>query len=62
MSHPGGDDGCDELYISVDWMIWYFVSSLALALAGALVYVYYLKKGQFEKNEDVKYQMLREEE
>lgn len=43
-------------------MIWYLVSSLALAFTGAIVYVYYLKKGQFEKQEDVKYQLLREDD
>ena len=43
-------------------MIWYLVSSLAMALAGGVIYVYYLKKGQFEKQEDVKYQMMREDD
>ena len=43
-------------------MMWYLVSSIAMALAGAFVYVYYLKKGQFDKSEDVKYQMLRNED
>lgn len=43
-------------------MIWYIVSSIAMALSGALIYVYYLRKGQFEDPEDVKYQMFREDE
>ena len=43
-------------------MLWLIVSSFALGLAGMLVYVYYLSKGQFEDAEDVKYQMFRDEE
>ena len=38
------------------------MSSLILGLAGILVYVYYLRKGQFDDPEDVKYQMFRQEE
>lgn len=37
------------------------MSSLAGGLIGIGVYVYYMKKGQFEDPEDVKYQMFREE-
>jgi cbb3-type cytochrome oxidase maturation protein len=37
------------------------VSSLAMGLAGFLIYLYYLRKGQFEDPEDVKYQMFRED-
>lgn len=43
-------------------MIWCLVSSLALGLGGMLLYIYYLRKGQFDDPEDVKYQMFREEE
>jgi cbb3-type cytochrome oxidase maturation protein len=43
-------------------MIWFVVSSMAMALAGLAIYVYYFRKGQFEDMEDVKYQMFREEE
>lgn len=43
-------------------MLWYIVSTIAMALAGFVVYLYYLRKGQFEDPEDVKYQMFREEE
>lgn len=43
-------------------MIWLIVSSIALGLSGMLVYVYYLRKGQFDDPEDVKYQMFREED
>jgi cbb3-type cytochrome oxidase maturation protein len=42
-------------------MIWYIVSSIALGIAGLMVYVYYLQKGQFEDPEDVKYQLFRDE-
>lgn len=38
------------------------MSSLALGLGGLWVYVYYLRKGQFDDPEDVKYQMFRDEE
>ncbi len=43
-------------------MIWYIVSSIALGLAGLLVYLYYLNQGQFEDEEDVKYQLFRDED
>ncbi len=43
-------------------MLWYLTTTLAFALAGMLVYIYYLRKGQFEELEDVKYQMFRDEE
>jgi cbb3-type cytochrome oxidase maturation protein len=43
-------------------MIWLIVSSIALGLSGMLIYIYYLRKGQFEDPEDVKYQMFRDEE
>lgn len=43
-------------------MIWYISSSLAMGLAGIAIYIYYLRKGQFEDPEDVKYQMFRDEE
>lgn len=35
---------------------------MVMAIAGIVVYVYYLRKGQFEDPEDVKYQMFREED
>ncbi len=43
-------------------MIWCLVSSLVMGLGGMLLYVYYLRKGQFDDPEDVKYQMFRDEE
>ncbi len=43
-------------------MLWLIVSSIAFGGSGMLVYIYYLRKGQFEDPEDVKYQMFREEE
>lgn len=33
-----------------------------MGVAGFLVYLYYLRKGQFDSSEDVKYQMFREDE
>lgn len=43
-------------------MLWLIASSIAFGLAGILVYIYYLRKGQFDDVEDVKYQMFRDEE
>jgi cbb3-type cytochrome oxidase maturation protein len=43
-------------------MIWYIASALSMGLAGLLIYFYYLKKGQFDDPEDVKYQLFRDEE
>jgi cbb3-type cytochrome oxidase maturation protein len=40
----------------------YIISSLALGFAGLFVYIYYLKKGQFEDQEEVKYQIFHDEE
>lgn len=42
-------------------MIWCLISSLLLGLAGLAVYVYFLRQGQFDDPEDVKYQMFRED-
>lgn len=41
-------------------MFWYIASTFALGLAGMLIYVYYLRKGQFDDPEDVKYQLFRD--
>lgn len=43
-------------------MFWCLLSSLALGLAGMGIYIYYLRKGQFDDPEDVKYQMFRDDE
>ena len=43
-------------------MFWSLFSTIAMALLGVIVYIYYLRKGQFDDPEDVKYQMFREEE
>lgn len=43
-------------------MIVYIVLSLAMGLAGIAVYVYFLKQGQFDDPEEVKYQLFREDE
>jgi cbb3-type cytochrome oxidase maturation protein len=42
-------------------MIWCLASSLLLGLGGLAVYIYYLRQGQFDDPEDVKYQLFREE-
>lgn len=43
-------------------MLWCLGSSLLLGLGGMAVYVYFLRQGQFDDMEDVKYQMFRDEE
>ena len=42
-------------------MIWMIIGSIAAALAGLGLYIYYLRQGQFEDDEAVKYQLFREE-
>ncbi len=37
------------------------ISTFLGGVAGVIVYIYYLRKGQFEDPEDVKYQLFREE-
>ncbi|CDR34435.1 cbb3-type cytochrome oxidase assembly protein CcoS [Criblamydia sequanensis] len=41
-------------------MFSYVISSLALGLMSFIVYIFFLKKGQFDESEEVKYQMLRD--
>ena len=43
-------------------MIEQIMSSIALGLAGLLLYVYYARKGQFEDLEDTKYQLFRDDD
>lgn len=43
-------------------MIWYIASSLFMGLSGLFIYLYYMKKGQFDDPEDVKYQLFRDDE
>lgn len=62
MPDPSGDDGHYELHIPVDRMIWLIASSAAFGLAGLFIYMYYMRQGQFDDPEDVKYQMFRDED
>lgn len=43
-------------------MFWCLASSLLLGIGGMGVYIYFLRKGQFDDPEDVKYQMFRDDE
>lgn len=43
-------------------MFWCLMSSIILSLGGIMGYVYYLRKGQFDDHEDVKYQMFRDKD
>lgn len=42
-------------------MIWMIMGSFSAALAGLGLFIYYLRKGQFEDDEIVKYQLFRDE-
>jgi cbb3-type cytochrome oxidase maturation protein len=48
--------------LEVFYMMWYLASCLVLGLMGFAIYLYYLKQGQFDDVEDIKYQMFRDEE
>ena len=43
-------------------MIALITSSIAFGLGFFLVFIFYFKKGQFDDDEDVKYQIFRDEE
>ena len=43
-------------------MYWLIISSVVAGLAGLVAYIYFMKKGQFDDAEDVKYQMFRDED
>ena len=64
MPYTGCYDGCYELFIQMDRladMIWMIGSSIIAALIGLGLYVYFLQRGQFDDEEDVKYQIFRED-
>ena len=42
-------------------MIWMIIGSIVAALAGLGLYIYFLRKGQFDDDEEVKYQLFRDE-
>jgi hypothetical protein len=65
MPNSSCNDGRDELHLSVDWieiMMSYIAFSIASGLAGIAIYVYFMRQGQFEESEEIKYQLFREEE
>ena len=37
------------------------IGSIAASLGGLGIYIYYLRKGQFEDEEEIKYQLFRED-
>ncbi len=41
---------------------WTVIGTLIAGLGGLLVYVYYLRKGQFDDLEDVKYDLFRNDD
>lgn len=42
-------------------MLPYIIGSILTGIAGIVIYVYYLKRGQFDDLEDVKYQLFRDD-
>lgn len=42
-------------------IVWALITSILASLAGLAIYVYYLKKGQFDDSESIKYQLFRED-
>lgn len=64
MSHTSSNNGCYELLFPLDRvkLYIYFFLTLLISLGGVGTFIYYLKKGQFDDLEDVKYQMFRDEE
>lgn len=64
-------NGCYELHLPMDWIttttgtpnvIVYIALSIVTGLAGIVTYIYFLRKGQFEDSEEIKYQLFREDE
>jgi len=43
-------------------MIIYIAISITMGLGGIATYIYFLRQGQFDDAEDVKYQLFREDE
>ena len=42
-------------------IFWTLIGSIAAGMAGLGCYIYYVRKGQFEDPESVKYQVFRDE-
>lgn len=63
MSYTSSDHGCDELLISLDWLMhgWNIAGSLVAAFIGLVLFIYYWKKGQFEEMEETKYEVFRDD-
>ena len=64
MPDASGDDGCHELLFPLDRLKYLYDlfsdGNPSSRNRGVGIYIYYLKKGQFEDPEDVKYQLFRE--
>ena len=43
-------------------MLGYLIATLAAGMAGLLVYIYYLRKGQFDDIEAIKYQIFHDQD
>lgn len=42
-------------------MFWMLLGSIIAALGGLLLYIYFLYKGQFDDEEEAKYQLFRDD-
>ena len=42
-------------------MLWTLPTCLMTGLVGIFIFVYYMRRGQFDDPEDVKYQMFRDD-
>lgn len=63
MPYAGSDNGSHELFFSLDRlaMFWMIIGSMFSALIGLFLYIYFLRKGHFDDEESVKYQIFRED-
>ena len=43
-------------------IFWTLISTIIAGFVGVGIYIYYMRKGQFDDPEDVKYQIFRNEE
>lgn len=59
MSYASSNNGPYGLLIPMAWLI---LSSLLMSFIGGLVYFYFFFEGQFENEEETKYQVFRQDD
>lgn len=64
MPYTGRHDGCDELLFPLDrvGVLIEIALTTVAGMVGLLIFIYYLRKGQFEDIEDVKYEIFRNDD